>query len=210
MDEVKRIRRERGLSQRRLAELAGVNKVTLVHTETGKSSPNVETLEKLADALEVEVADFFPKVAPPLPFDQGAEERWDQGRRVPTSEELEEATTELERLIAQRKANIERWRRAGIDALEEAACGAYDMDRANEQIYRDLQAWNADEVIKGQTTLPAEDVDAAYRRVNAFGRLLSIAAEARNVVWELSKQTSREAAKGLALLEEIRLEEREA
>jgi len=74
MDEVKRIRRERGLSQRRLAELAGVNKVTLVHIETGKSSPNVETLEKLADALEVEVADFFPKSQSAL-FPPDAEQR---------------------------------------------------------------------------------------------------------------------------------------
>jgi len=74
MDEVRRIRNERGLSQRRLAELAGVNKVTLVHIETGKSSPNVETLEKLAAALEVEVADFFPKPQAPL-FPPDAEQR---------------------------------------------------------------------------------------------------------------------------------------
>jgi transcriptional regulator with XRE-family HTH domain len=35
--------------------------VTLIHIETGKSSPTVDTLKKLAEALEVEVADFFPK-----------------------------------------------------------------------------------------------------------------------------------------------------
>jgi transcriptional regulator with XRE-family HTH domain len=67
MDELRRIRKERGLSQQRLAELAKVDKVTIVHIEGGKVSPKVETLEKLATALEVEVADFFPKAQAPLP-----------------------------------------------------------------------------------------------------------------------------------------------
>ncbi len=61
MQELKRIRKERGLSQARLAELAGVDKVTIVHIETGKVSPNVSTLAKLADALDCELGDFFPK-----------------------------------------------------------------------------------------------------------------------------------------------------
>jgi transcriptional regulator with XRE-family HTH domain len=89
MNEVRRIRNERGLSQRRLAELAGVNKVTLVHIETGKSSPNVETLEKLADALEVEVADFFPKAQAPLfqPEEVGEETRRASETLVPEDAE---------------------------------------------------------------------------------------------------------------------------
>ena len=69
MDELRRIRKERGLSQQRLAELAKVDKVTIVHIEGGKVSPKVETLKKLATALEVEVADFFPKAQAPLPFE---------------------------------------------------------------------------------------------------------------------------------------------
>jgi hypothetical protein len=82
------------------------------------------------------------------------------------------------------------------------------MDRANEQMYRDLRALGADEVIKRRHAASAEDVDAAYRQTNAFSRLLSTAAEARNVRDELSKQVSHEAAGGLPHLEEIRLEER--
>jgi excisionase family DNA binding protein len=149
-----------------------------------------------------------PKVAPPLPFEEP--EAAQAQRRTPTEKELQEATENLERLIAQRRAAIERWQEAGIDALEEATCGAFEMDRANEQIYRDLQAWGADEVIKRRDTLPAEDSEAAYQRVNAFGRLLGVTAEARNVAAELSNQASREAAAGLVRLEEIRLQEREA
>jgi excisionase family DNA binding protein len=152
-----------------------------------------------------------PKAEPPLPFNQVTEEREDQGeRRTPTAAEMEQVTAELERLIAQRRADIERWRREGIDALEQATCGAFEMDRANEQMYRDLRALGADEVIKRRHAASAEDVDAAYRQTNAFGRLIGIAAEARNVRDELSKQVSHEAAGGLPRLEEIRLEEREA
>jgi len=67
MDELRRIRKERGLSQQRLAELAKVDKVTIVHIENGKVSPKVETLGKLAGALEIELADLFPKAQAPLP-----------------------------------------------------------------------------------------------------------------------------------------------
>jgi transcriptional regulator with XRE-family HTH domain len=71
MDELRQIRKERGLSQQRLAELAKVDKVTIVHIEGGKVSPKVETLEKLAEALDVELGDFFPKAQAPLPLEEG-------------------------------------------------------------------------------------------------------------------------------------------
>lgn len=61
MDSVRRIRKELGWSQERTAAQAGIDRVTLVHVETGKSSPTVETLRKLAGALGVEIADFFPR-----------------------------------------------------------------------------------------------------------------------------------------------------
>ena len=61
MEAVRLIRKDRGWSQERTAAEASIDRVTLVNIETGKSSPTVETLEKLARALAVEVADFFPK-----------------------------------------------------------------------------------------------------------------------------------------------------
>lgn len=74
MDEVRRIRNERGLSQQGLADSSGVNKVTINHIEQGKANPSVSTLDKLARALDVEVADFFPKAEPSL-FDTGEQRR---------------------------------------------------------------------------------------------------------------------------------------
>ena len=46
-------RRNRGLSLQRLAELAGVSKLTVIRIESGKTSPRRATLERLAVALKV-------------------------------------------------------------------------------------------------------------------------------------------------------------
>jgi transcriptional regulator with XRE-family HTH domain len=60
-EHIKRLREERDWSQPRLAVEAGVAVSAVSQIENGKRSPNVSTLDKLADAFGVEVADFFPK-----------------------------------------------------------------------------------------------------------------------------------------------------
>src|SRR5215207_8517509 len=97
MDELRRIRKERGLSQQRLAELAKVDKVTIVHIEGGKVSPKVETLEKLASALEIEVADLFPKVQASL------------FRELPDSAVQEERRPSLRSWIDFTRRTADRW-----------------------------------------------------------------------------------------------------
>jgi transcriptional regulator with XRE-family HTH domain len=62
LEELKRIRESRGLSQAKLAQLAGLNPVTVHRIEHGHKSPTVKTLESLAQVLDVEVGDLFPKV----------------------------------------------------------------------------------------------------------------------------------------------------
>ena len=51
---VKFERIKKGLSQEELAFRAGVNKNTIWKIETAKVSPTVETLAKIAEALEIE------------------------------------------------------------------------------------------------------------------------------------------------------------
>jgi transcriptional regulator with XRE-family HTH domain len=70
MRELTRIREERGLSQQGLADASGVNKATINQIERGRRSPNLETLEKLAGALAVEMGDLFPKAQAPLPLEE--------------------------------------------------------------------------------------------------------------------------------------------
>ncbi|MDP8952338.1 MAG: helix-turn-helix domain-containing protein [Actinomycetota bacterium] len=74
MQELTRIRNERGWSQQKLSDVAKVNKATINQIERGRRSPNVETLEKLAVALGVELGDFFPKAQAQLRLDLAGEQ----------------------------------------------------------------------------------------------------------------------------------------
>ena len=75
MEELKRLRTERGWSQQKLADASGVNKATINQVEQGKRSPSIQTLESLARAMGAEVGDFFPKAQAPLWSGEGPERR---------------------------------------------------------------------------------------------------------------------------------------
>jgi len=58
-NKIKTLRQQHNLSQRALAEQAGISAASLSQLESGQSSPSVATLEKLADGLGLAVASFF-------------------------------------------------------------------------------------------------------------------------------------------------------
>ncbi len=72
MQELRRIRKERGLTQRGLADASGVDPATISLIETGKRRPHLETLDSLALVLGVEVVDLLGKAQAPLPFEEAA------------------------------------------------------------------------------------------------------------------------------------------
>ncbi len=53
------IRRSRGMSQEMLALSASVNRGYMGKLENAKHSPTVDTLEQIANALEVDASAFF-------------------------------------------------------------------------------------------------------------------------------------------------------
>ena len=55
MHRLRELREERALSQRALAQLAGVAPATILEAEAGRRVPYGTTLRKLAKALDVEV-----------------------------------------------------------------------------------------------------------------------------------------------------------
>jgi transcriptional regulator with XRE-family HTH domain len=65
-EEVKRLRQAKGWTQEQLAVYAGSSQPTVNLLEAGKRNPSATTLEKLARALSVEVADLFREPAVPL------------------------------------------------------------------------------------------------------------------------------------------------
>jgi transcriptional regulator with XRE-family HTH domain len=58
-ERIKAIRKEKGISQDELAELAGLNRVHLYRLESGKQSMTLRTLKLIADALGVRVRDLI-------------------------------------------------------------------------------------------------------------------------------------------------------
>ena len=63
---IKAIRKEKGLTQKKLAELSGIAEITIRQYEAEKYRPKVEAVKKLAVALEVS------------PFDITGIEYWEQ------------------------------------------------------------------------------------------------------------------------------------
>lgn len=62
-DMVRAERNKRRLTQRALAERAGVSPLTVRFIETGRSSPRLSTLTKLAEAMRCPVARLVPAAA---------------------------------------------------------------------------------------------------------------------------------------------------
>lgn len=54
-----KLRMEKGFSQRELADRAGVQRNTVMLIENGDTLPNLDTVKKLCDVLEVELGELF-------------------------------------------------------------------------------------------------------------------------------------------------------
>jgi transcriptional regulator with XRE-family HTH domain len=58
MKKVVAIRKKKKLSQRALADLSGINQVTIARIETGVFDPRLSTLRALAKALKVKISEL--------------------------------------------------------------------------------------------------------------------------------------------------------
>lgn len=56
---IKELRKVKGLSQEELSEKVGIDSKHLSRIEVGKSYPSLDTLERIANALNAELKDFF-------------------------------------------------------------------------------------------------------------------------------------------------------
>jgi transcriptional regulator with XRE-family HTH domain len=80
--EIRRAREERGLNQTQLAASVGTGPAAISRIENGRQSPNIETLEKIARALELEVRDLFPKAQAPLQLELEEQRGASEERRI--------------------------------------------------------------------------------------------------------------------------------
>lgn len=56
---IRALRKQRGLSQEKLALKAGIDRIYLAGIETGKRNATLLSLEKVAIALDISMRDFF-------------------------------------------------------------------------------------------------------------------------------------------------------
>lgn len=62
IEQLVELRKTKGLSQRQLAAITGISYVVIARLESKKQSPNIETLNKLLDALDARLTiDEIPK-----------------------------------------------------------------------------------------------------------------------------------------------------
>ena len=59
MSNIQKIRKERGFTQAELAKKAGISEISVRKYESGERRPKIETLSKIAIALNIPVADLF-------------------------------------------------------------------------------------------------------------------------------------------------------
>ena len=57
---IKYFRKERGLTQKQLADMLGVAPNTIAQYELGVSQPKLDQLQRIAESLHVSVVSFFP------------------------------------------------------------------------------------------------------------------------------------------------------
>ena len=60
-ENIRRIRKEKGLTQKQLGELCQMNEVQIRQYELGKANPKIETIEKIASALGVNIVDIMER-----------------------------------------------------------------------------------------------------------------------------------------------------
>ena len=56
---VRQLRKEQGLSQEALAFKAGIDRTYMTSIENGKRNVSVQNIEKVINALEISIQDFF-------------------------------------------------------------------------------------------------------------------------------------------------------
>lgn len=56
---IKELRRRKGISQEKLAELVGLEPPSICYIETGRNYPTLQNLEKIVDALGVTYSNVF-------------------------------------------------------------------------------------------------------------------------------------------------------
>jgi transcriptional regulator with XRE-family HTH domain len=178
MEQLIRLRELKGYSQRALAKASGVSPATIYELENGRRRPNPSTLRKLAQGLEVEVADLLGEgwrqaFVDSLRFRANAKERlrehlslWEAARDEGASDEkrrelLDEAglvLDEADEVLRKLQENLSE----GLDHMAEPGPNPYwEEVREADTLYRNLLTMVGD---VGLSVRPAKTSNGARPR----------------------------------------------
>src|ERR671911_411299 len=126
MDRIRKLRKGGGLSKAKLAVIADMDPATLNRLERGTGNPNIKTLQRVADALDVSIAGLLEDASPKAQTLQPSLEDAAQ------SEALQEALAVLFQGLARRGQGIVE------QSLREGPSGA--LSRELNEYYAEVAA----------------------------------------------------------------------
>ncbi len=146
MEELRRLRLEKGWNQTELAYHAKLAPSVISLLETGKREPNASTLRKLADALGVTIPDLFRESGSskaPAPSSPNGGERGDQ-ETAARAEAREETLREMEEQDAAYGRDLaELWGQMRAQQLERlhSRFDRAESENARKDAGNDLYSW---------------------------------------------------------------------
>lgn len=87
-ENIRRIRKERGLTQKELGELCGMNEANVRKYELGKANPKIETIDRIASALNVPIIQIKENIT------------WEEHKNTFEIERLDQKVSAIEGIIA--------------------------------------------------------------------------------------------------------------
>jgi transcriptional regulator with XRE-family HTH domain len=160
--EIRRLREENGWSQAKLGVLSGTGPSGISQIETGRRNPSAATLQRIAEALEVEVRDLFPLAQAPLldPSDDDSPETFYM--KMPAAEfdavRLAALTGEIDgsalraRLLQEYNAAERAYKR-----LQESGASVEDLERAKDDYAEAKKRWIVALFDDAETTIALDD-----------------------------------------------------
>ncbi|MFA9379139.1 MAG: helix-turn-helix domain-containing protein [Lachnotalea sp.] len=87
-ENIKRIRKEKGLTQKKLGELCGINEANIRKYELGNANPKIETIDKIASALGIPLVQIMENIT------------WEQQKNTSEIKLLDKKVSALEGILS--------------------------------------------------------------------------------------------------------------
>lgn len=161
-ESIKKIRKEKGLTQKQLGEKLGISQAAIGQFESNKANPQMETIRKIADALEVELWEI-------VELDQMDLETRIQQIKKMVAQLTPEALEKFEELFIE---DLNRNQESVKKEQDEAAKKAHAEVDAQEKVHELFDSIFEDAVggKRESTAVQVHEILTSYNQLNDVGR----------------------------------------